>query len=104
MGIPALADKQIIEADQFKIFQVDIRRILDHLNMKPEKGSKIYDGIGRDGIWRTCKFEGATGIIFFDGQPKNFSGFMPKDCYGSVQYGDFSRGMFDMNIKDSSDG
>jgi hypothetical protein len=25
--------------------------------MKPEKGSTIYFGIGRDGVWRTCKFD-----------------------------------------------
>lgn len=37
--------------------QGDIRKLLAHLNMKPEKGSTIYLGIGRDGIWRTCKFD-----------------------------------------------
>lgn len=37
--------------------QVDIKKLLTHLNMKPEKGSNIYMGIGRDGIWRTCKFD-----------------------------------------------
>jgi len=37
--------------------QGDIRKLLSHFNMKPEKGSTIYLGIGRDGIWRTCKFD-----------------------------------------------
>jgi hypothetical protein len=25
--------------------------------VKPAKGSNIYFGISRDGIWRTCKFD-----------------------------------------------
>ncbi|MGI6450025.1 MAG: hypothetical protein ACOX3R_06955 [Desulfitobacteriia bacterium] len=25
--------------------------------MKPEKASQIYLGLGKDGIWRTCKFD-----------------------------------------------
>jgi len=37
--------------------QGDIRKLLSHFNMKPEKGSTIYLGIGRDGIWRACKFD-----------------------------------------------
>lgn len=37
--------------------QGDIRKLLSHFNMKPEKGSTIYLGIGRDGIWHTCKFD-----------------------------------------------
>lgn len=37
--------------------QGDIRKLLSYFNMKPEKGSTIYLGIGRDGIWRTCKFD-----------------------------------------------
>lgn len=36
----------------------DIRKLLAHLNMRPaKKGSNIYMGMGRDGIWRTCKFD-----------------------------------------------
>lgn len=35
----------------------DIKRLLAHFNMKPEKGSTIYCGLGRDGTWRTCKFD-----------------------------------------------
>lgn len=35
----------------------DIKRLLAHFNMKPAKDSNIYFGIGRDGIWRTCKFD-----------------------------------------------
>ena len=37
--------------------QGDIKRLLAHFSMKPEKGSTIYFGVGRDGIWRTCKFD-----------------------------------------------
>jgi hypothetical protein len=37
--------------------QGDIRRLLSHFNLKPERGSTIYFGIGKDGIWRTCKFD-----------------------------------------------
>ena len=37
--------------------QGDIRRLLAHFNMKPAKGSNIYFGIARDGIWRMCKFD-----------------------------------------------
>ena len=37
--------------------QGDIKRLLSYLNMKSQKGSNIYFGIGRDGIWRTCKFD-----------------------------------------------
>ena len=38
--------------------QGDIKRLLAHLHMKPhQKGSTLYCGIGRDGIWRTCKFD-----------------------------------------------
>jgi len=38
--------------------QGDIKRLLAHFNMKPQqKGSTLYCGIGRDGIWRTCKFD-----------------------------------------------
>lgn len=36
----------------------EIRRLLVYLNMKPlRKGSFIYGGIGKDGIYRTCKFD-----------------------------------------------
>lgn len=38
--------------------QGDIKRLLAYLHMKPQqKGSTLYCGIGRDGIWRTCKFD-----------------------------------------------
>jgi hypothetical protein len=37
--------------------QGQIKKLLTHFNMKPEKGSNIYMGIGKDGIWRTCKFD-----------------------------------------------
>lgn len=38
--------------------QGDIKRLLAHLHMKPQqKGSTLYCGIGRDGKWRTCKFD-----------------------------------------------
>lgn len=36
----------------------EIKRLLSHFNMKPlRKGSFIYGGIGKDGIWRTCKYD-----------------------------------------------
>lgn len=36
----------------------EIKRLLSHFNMKPlRKGSSIYGGIGKDGIWRICKFD-----------------------------------------------
>lgn len=35
----------------------DIKRLLANFNMKPEKGSPIYYGLGRDGVWRTCKLD-----------------------------------------------
>ncbi len=35
----------------------DIKRLLIHLNMKADKGSNFFYGLGRDGIWRTCKFD-----------------------------------------------
>jgi hypothetical protein len=35
-----------------------IKRLLIYFNMQPlKKGSFIYGGIGKDGIWRTCKFD-----------------------------------------------
>jgi hypothetical protein len=35
-----------------------IKRLLEHFNMKPlRKGSFVYGGIGKDGVWRTCKFD-----------------------------------------------
>jgi hypothetical protein len=38
--------------------QGTIKRLLVQFNMKPlKKGSCIYGGIGRDGKWRTCKFD-----------------------------------------------
>lgn len=38
--------------------QADIRRLLNYFNMKPlKKGGFIYGGIGKDGKWRTCKFD-----------------------------------------------
>lgn len=40
-----------------RVCQGDIRKLLSHFNMKPEKGLTMYMGIGRDGIWRTCKFD-----------------------------------------------
>lgn len=36
----------------------EIKRLLKYFNMRPlKKGSFIYGGIGKDGIWRTCKFD-----------------------------------------------
>lgn len=36
----------------------DIKRLLNYYNMRPlKKGSFIYGGIGKDGKWRTCKFD-----------------------------------------------
>ena len=36
----------------------DIRRLLIYFNMKPHRmGSFIYGGIGKDGVYRTCKFD-----------------------------------------------
>lgn len=35
----------------------DIKNLLAHFNMKSEKGSTIYCGLGRDGVWRTCKLD-----------------------------------------------
>lgn len=36
----------------------EIKRLLNYLNMKPlKKSSFIYGGIGKDGVWRTCKFD-----------------------------------------------
>jgi hypothetical protein len=37
--------------------QGQIKRLLAHFNMKPEKGSTIHCGLGKDGVWRTCKFD-----------------------------------------------
>lgn len=38
--------------------QGQIRGLLVHLQMAPvKKGSSIYVGMGKDGIWRTCKFD-----------------------------------------------
>ena len=35
-----------------------IRQLLNYFNMKPlKRGSFIYGGIGRDGKWRTSKFD-----------------------------------------------
>lgn len=35
-----------------------IKKLLAHLNMKPlRRNSFIYGGIGKDGIYRTCKFD-----------------------------------------------
>lgn len=35
----------------------DIKKLLAYFNMKSEKGSTIYCGLGRDGVWRTCKLD-----------------------------------------------
>lgn len=41
---------------RFKMGQ--IKRLLVYFNMKPlRKGSFIYGGIGKDGVYRTCKFD-----------------------------------------------
>ncbi|MFZ5688279.1 MAG: hypothetical protein ACOY9Y_08890 [Bacillota bacterium] len=37
--------------------QGEIKKLLVHFNMKAEKGSTIFCGLGKDGIWRTCKFD-----------------------------------------------
>ena len=38
--------------------QGTIKKLLKYLNMEPlKKGSKIFGGIGKDGKWRTCKFD-----------------------------------------------
>lgn len=38
--------------------QGDIRQLLNYFNMNPlKKSSFIYGGIGKDGKWRTCKFD-----------------------------------------------
>jgi len=38
--------------------QGEIKKLLAHFLMKPQqKGSTLYCGIGKDGIWRTCKFD-----------------------------------------------
>lgn len=38
--------------------QGNIKKLLKYLNMEPlKKGSKIFGGIGKDGKWRTCKFD-----------------------------------------------
>ncbi|WP_418792345.1 hypothetical protein [Phosphitispora sp. TUW77] len=38
--------------------QGEIKKLLAHFIMKPQqKGSNLYCGIGKDGIWRTCKFD-----------------------------------------------
>ena len=38
--------------------QGDIKKLLAYFNMKPQqKGSTLFCGIGRDGTWRTCKFD-----------------------------------------------
>jgi hypothetical protein len=35
-----------------------IKRLLVYFNMKPaKKGSNLYKGMGRDGIYRVCKFD-----------------------------------------------
>jgi hypothetical protein len=35
-----------------------IKKLLVYFNMKPlRKGSFIYGGIGKDGLYRTCKFD-----------------------------------------------
>ena len=35
-----------------------IKRLLIYFNMQPlKKGSFIYGGMGKDGVWRTCKFD-----------------------------------------------
>lgn len=41
-----------------RFMQGDIKRLLRHFNMRPaQKGSYIYEGIGKDGNWRRCKFD-----------------------------------------------
>lgn len=38
--------------------QGEIKKLLKYLNMEPfKKGSTIFGGIGKDGKWRTCKFD-----------------------------------------------
>lgn len=37
--------------------QGDIKKLLAYFNMKSQKGSTIFCGLGRDGVWRTCKFD-----------------------------------------------
>jgi hypothetical protein len=38
--------------------QGQIKRLLKYFNMIPiKKGSFVYGGIGKDGVWRTCKFD-----------------------------------------------
>ncbi len=35
-----------------------IKRLLKYFNMKPSrKGSNLYEGFGKDGKWRRCKFD-----------------------------------------------
>ncbi len=35
-----------------------IKRLLNYLNMKPlSKGSNLYEGLGKDGVYRICKFD-----------------------------------------------
>lgn len=40
-----------------RFVQGEVKRLLAHFNMVPlKKGSRIYGGFGKDGIWRTCSF------------------------------------------------
>jgi len=55
-----------------KLERIMVKKMLNNFNMQPlKKNGTIWGGVGKDGIWRTCRFkEKDNNIMIPDGTAK----------------------------------